>query len=615
MFSALGIVFGDIGTSPLYALRECFNPHHGLSPTRENVLGILSLILYSLLVVITGKYVSFVMRADNRGEGGILSLMSLALQGVMKSGAGGRARFMLIVLGLFGAAMLLGEGVITPAISVLSAVEGLQVATPVFEPYIVPITLVVLLLLFLIQRRGTALVGTVFGPITLVWFLTLGALGVYGVVQHPAVLAALNPGYAIDFFARNGLHGYLVLGSVFLVVTGGEALYADMGHFGKRPIRLSWLLVVLPSLVLNYFGQGAAILTRPEAAEHPFYRLAPEWALYPLVVLATLAAVVASQALISGAFSLTRQAVQLGYSPRFEVVHTSAETMGQIYVPGINWILLVGVVVLVLGFGSSSNLAAVYGLSVSATMVITSVLLLTVARTYWNWKWPAALAVSVPLLLIDLAFVGANLSKFTQGGWFALAIALGMFTLMTTWKRGRQILSQRMRSQTFPLELFLSNIGSNPPLRVPGVAVFMTGNPEGTPPALMHNLKHNKVLHQKVVLLSISTAEVPHIRDEERVAVTPLEHGVYRVLAHYGFMETPDVPALLARLKKDGHEFRMMETTFFLGRETLIPSKKPGMAIWREALFAWMSRNAHAATAYFNLPPNRVVELGTQVEL
>ncbi len=532
-----------------------------LAPTPENVLGILSLLLYSLLFVITGKYVSFVMRADNRGEGGILSLMSLALQGITRAGGGVRARFVLLTIGLFGASMLLGEGVITPAISVLSAVEGLEIATPVFAPYVVPITLVILLMLFLIQRRGTGLVGAVFGPITLVWFLALGGLGVYGILQNPAVLAALNPAHAIAFFAHNGFHGYLVLGSVFLVVTGGEALYADMGHFGKRPIRLAWVCLVLPSLVLNYFGQGAAILSRPEAAAHPFYRLAPDWALYPLVVLATLATVVASQALISGAFSLTRQAVQLGYSPRFEVVHTSAETMGQIYVPGINWFLLVGVVVLVLGFGSSSRLAAVYGLSVSATMVITSVLLLTVARTYWKWSWPVALAVSVPLLLIDLVFVGANLSKFTQGGWFAIAIALVMFTLMTTWKKGRQILSARMRSQTFPLDLFLSNIGSNPPVRVPGVAVFMTGNPEGTPPALMHNLKHNKVLHQRVVLLSIATAEVPHIRDEERVVVTPLEHGVYRVVAQYGFMENPGRPGALegprqarARVPDDGDD-------------------------------------------------------------
>ncbi|MGA9525261.1 MAG: potassium transporter Kup [Myxococcaceae bacterium] len=609
--TALGVVFGDIGTSPLYAFRECFHGPHAIALTPGNVLGVLSLIVWSLVLIITVKYIGFVMRADNRGEGGILALMALALQGKH----GPRRRYLLVIVGLFGAALLYGDGVITPAISVLSAVEGLQVATPVFAPYVIPITIFILVLVFLVQHKGTAIIGRIFGPVTLLWFLTLAALGVYGILHHPSVLWAVNPLHAVRFFSENGLHGAVVLGSVFLVVTGGEALYADMGHFGKRPIRLAWFTLVLPSLLLNYFGQGALLVMRPEAAENPFFRMAPVWTLYPLVVLATLATVIASQALISGAFSLTRQAVQLGYSPRFEIIHTSAQEIGQIYIPGVNWALLVGVIALVLGFGSSSRLAAAYGIAVTMTMIITTVLAFFVARYLWNWSLTASLGICSFFLVIDVSFFGANLLKFADGGWFPILVALVVFTLLTTWKRGRQILAERLRTQTFPLDLFLSNIRSNPPMRVPGVAVFMTGNPHGTPPALMHNLKHNKVLHEKVVLLTTSTAEVPHVRPEERVEFTPLEQGIFRVVAHYGFMETPDVPELLGQLGKFGLAFRMMETTFFLGRETLIPSRKPGMALWREALFSWMSRNAHSATAFFNLPPNRVVEMGTQIEL
>ncbi len=609
--TALGVVFGDIGTSPLYALRECFHGPHAIALTPGNVLGVLSLIVWSLVLVITVKYIAFVMRADNRGEGGILALMALALQGQH----GERRRYILVTVGLFGAALLYGDGVITPAISVLSAVEGLQIATPVFSHYVIPITIVILLLVFLVQHKGTAAVGKVFGPVTALWFLSLAALGVHGIVQHPAVLGAMNPLHAVRYFSENGLHGAAVLGSVFLVVTGGEALYADMGHFGTRPIRLAWFSLVLPALLLNYFGQGALLVTRPETAANPFYRLAPGWALYPLVVLATLATVIASQALISGAYSLTRQAVQLGYSPRFEIIHTSEKEIGQIYIPGVNWMLLVGVIALVLGFGSSSRLAAAYGIAVTMTMIITTVLAFFVARYVWNWSLAVSLGICAFFLAIDVSFFGANLLKFTDGGWFPILVALVVFTLLTTWKKGRAILAERLRTQTFPLDLFLSNLGSNPPTRVPGVAVFMTGNPHGTPPALMHNLKHNKVLHDRIVLLTASTAEVPHVRPEERIQFTPLEHGVFRVVATFGFMETPDVPELLGQLQKYGLEFRMMETTFFLGRETLIPSRKPGMALWREALFAWMSRNAHSATAFFNLPPNRVVELGTQIEL
>ncbi len=617
ILAALGVVFGDIGTSPLYALRECFSGANAVPPTRENVLGVLSLILYALLLIMTGKYVAFVMRADNRGEGGILSLTALGLQGLAKTGAGARAKLLAVMLGLFGASMLFAEGMVTPAISVLSAVEGLKLvtATPVFDPWITWIAAVILVGLFALQRRGTTVVGRLFGPVTLVWFLTLAVLGVRSILTRPDVLAALNPAYAVGFFVQNGAEGFVVLGAVFLVVTGGEALYMDMGHFGRRPIRLAWVFFVLPALLLNYFGQGALLLGHPDAVDQPFFRLAPEWALLPLVGLATLATIVASQALISGAYSLTRQAVQLGYSPRFQIVHTSAEAEGQIYLPAINWTLLVGVLVLVFGFGSSGRLASIYGLSVSATMVITTLLSFLVARTVWGWRTALAAPLLGGVLLVDLSFLSANLAKVPDGAWLAVVIAGVVFTLMTTWKRGRAILSERMRATTFPLELFLSNVGSNPPTRVPGVAVFMTGNPEGTPPALMHNLKHNKVLHQKVILLSISTAEVPHVPLQERVTVEPLEHGVYRVIARYGFMQNPDVPALMRLLGEKGLPLRMMETTFFLGRETLIPSKKPGMALWREAVFAWMSRNAHAATEYFNLPPNRVVELGAQIEL
>ena len=609
---ALGVVYGDIGTSPLYAVKECFSGSHAVPVTPPNVLGILSLVTWSLVIIISVKYLAYVLRADNRGEGGILAMMALALQA---KDVGPRQRSLVVLVGLFGASLLYGDGAITPAISVLSAVEGLQIATPLFARWVIPLSLVILVLLFLAQRAGTAKVGSIFGPVMVLWFGVLGALGLYGILRHPAVLEAVLPWHAVRFFQHNGLHGYLVLGAVFLCVTGGEALYADMGHFGRRPIRVAWFTLVLPALLLNYFGQGATLLDDPTAAVNPFYRGAPGWLLYPLVGLATAATVIASQALISGAFSLARQAIQLGYSPRFEIRHTSAREIGQIYIPGVNWMLLVAVGFLVLTFKTSSNLAAAYGIAVTMTMLITTVLFFFVVGHLWDWGRAHALLVCSIFLVIELAFFVANAVKFVDGGWFPIVVGMGVFTLMTTWKRGRSILAERLRTQTFPLDLFLSNVGSNPPIRVPGVAVFMTGNAEGTPPALMHNLKHNKVLHQKVVLLTIITAEVPHVRESERLQSIPLEHGLYRVIARYGFMENPDVPELLNELRKKGLELRLMETTFFLGRETLIPSRKRGMALWREALFAWMSRNAHSATRYFNLPPNRVVELGTQVEL
>ncbi|WP_371876108.1 potassium transporter Kup [Corallococcus exiguus] len=611
--SALGIVYGDIGTSPLYALRECFTGAHGVTPTPANVLGVLSLIVWSLIIVVSVKYIIFVMRADNRGEGGILALMALAMH--RPRGQSHRARPVLITLGLFGAALIYGDGVITPAISVMSAVEGLSVATPVFQPYVIPISLVILLLLFMVQRKGTAGIGTVFGPLMTVWFLVLAVLGVKELLHNPAVLWSLSPVHGVQFFMDNGWHGFLVLGAVILVVTGGEALYADMGHFGAGPIRRAWFLLVLPSLVLNYLGQGALLLRHAEAARNPFFLLAPDWALYPLVALSTAAAVIASQALISGSFSTTRQAMQLGYCPRMEVVHTSAEEMGQIYLPGVNGALLVGVIALVLGFGSSSRLAAAYGIAVTTTMGITTVLAYVVARERWGVRRSVALPIASLFMVVDLAFFGANAAKIADGGWFPLLLAVCIFTMMTTWKRGRDILAGKLRAASLGLKDLLGSFGDHPPLRVPGTAIFMTGNPEGTPPALLHNLKHNKILHEQVVLLTIISEEIPHVVAQERVEVEPLEQGFVRVVARYGFMENPSIPDILKRCREKGLQFQLMGTSFFLGRETLIPTKKPGMAVWREALFTWMSRNARSATAYFRIPPNRVVELGSQVEL
>lgn len=609
---ALGVVYGDIGTSPLYAMRESFHDEYGIPVTPENVLGVLSLIFWSLIIVISIKYLVFILRADNRGEGGILALTALVAPG----GAGGSPRkWPLIMLGLFGTALLYGDGMITPAISVLSAVEGLEVATPFFEPYILPITIAILVALFAVQSRGTGGVGKVFGPVTILWFATLSALGIWHILREPSVFAAVNPLHAASFFARNEWNGFLVLGSVFLVVTGGEALYADMGHFGRKPIRLAWFWIVLPALLLNYFGQGALLIRDPAAVENPFYRMAPEWALYPVVIIATAATVIASQALISGAFSLTMQAVQLGYSPRVEIDHTSAKEFGQIYIPGINWALMVACIGLVIGFRSSSNLAAAYGVAVTTTMVITTILFYVLARERWGWSLWKAGSLSAFFLVIDLAFFGANIIKIPQGGWFPLLVGAVVFTLMTTWMTGRTILAERMKTGTLPVELFLKEIGTNPPIRVPGTAVFMYGNPTGTPPALLHNLKHNKVLHERVVFLSVVTEDVSHLNGEERVGVEALGHGLHRVTLRYGFMEEPNVPAALEHIVVDGAELSPAKTTFFLGRETLIPSKRRGMAIWREKLFALMSRNARTATSFFGLPPNRVVELGTQIEL
>ncbi len=631
---ALGVVYGDIGTSPLYALKECFSGYHSIPPTPENVFGVLSLVFWSLNFVVSFKYITFVLQADNRGEGGILALLAL----VRPLGKSSRVRHVLITLGLFGAALLYGDGVITPAISVLGAVEGLSVATPAFQQYVWPIAVVILSALFLFQRYGTARVGRVFGPVMALWFTSIALLGIRGIAMRPEVLKAVNPWYAYDFFVRDGVRGFLILGSVVLVFTGAEALYADMGHFGRRPIRVTWFSVVLPCLLLNYFGQSALLLMDPAAAKNPFFSLVPEWGLYPMVGIATAAAIVASQALISGAFSLTRQAVQLGYSPRVTIVHTSKSEMGQIYIPEVNNALWIGCMALVVGFKTSSNLAAAYGIAVTGTMIITTLLFHAVTRDHWNWSLPRAASLTVLLLVFDLAFFSANLVKFAEGGWFPIVVAMAVYTLMKTWSKGRARLRALIRENTLPMDLFLQDVVKRKPVRVPGTAVFLTSDPTGAPPVLLHHLKHNKVLHEKVMLLSVLGEEIPQVDERERVTCRELGEGLYQVTANYGFMETPDIPAILASLGRENSNGRpipvkVMETTFYLGRETLIatgggrgkrrapPPPQDGsgppvekMAYWRKRLFILMTRNARSATAFFGLPPNRVVELGAQIQ-
>ncbi len=623
--TSLGVVYGDIGTSPLYAIRECFHGQHSVSPVVENnVLGVLSLIFWSLLIVISIKYLIFILRADNNGEGGILSLAALVtpIQGASQiRGTEAKQRGLIVLLGLFGAALLYADGMITPAISVLSAVEGLNVAAPqFFEPYVIPITIGILIGLFLFQSRGTAGVGTVFGPIIFVWFVTMAVLGVSHIVETPRVFQAVNPIYAFNFFLTNGFAGFVILGTVFLVVTGGEALYADIGHFGARPIRITWFSIVLPALLLNYFGQGAFLISHPDptaGAVNPFYRMAPDWALYPLVLMATVATVIASQAVITGAFSLTLQAVQLGYSPRVMIHHTSHEQMGQIYIPSINWALMVACIALVIGFGSSSRLAAAYGVAITITMVITTVLFFLLVTSRWHWSLPVAILISGVFFAIDLSFLGANLLKIHDGGWFPLLVAGTVFTLMSTWRRGRQILAGRLRERLIPIDLFLAEQLSDPPMRVPGTAIFMSGNPIGTPPALRHNIKHNRIMHETVVLLCVATAEVPHVRPKDRVELEEIGEGCWRIELTYGFMEGPDVPRDLGRITQPKlHEaLNSKDISFFLGRETLVIGDHPEMAKWRKRLFLWMSDNAQTATSYFNLPPENIVEIGVQIEL
>jgi KUP system potassium uptake protein len=611
---ALGIVYGDIGTSPLYAMRQCFYGPHGVPVTPANVFGVLSLIFWSLVVVVTLKYHVYVIRFDNGGEGGILALMGLVKRDRERSSS---VQAPLIALGLFGAALLYGDGMITPAISVLSAVEGLELATPFFTPYVVPITIVILILLFRFQSRGTSGVGAVFGPIMIVWFATLALLGIRGIIGAPSVLRALNPAYALRFFAANGMQGFLVLGAVFLVTTGGEALYADLGHFGEKPIQVDWFSIVGPSLVLQYLGQGALLLQHPQAAHNPFYLLAPRWALYPLVVMAAIATVIASQAIITGVYSLTSQAIKLGYLPRMEITHTSTAEIGQVYMPTVNWVLMVATIALVLGFRSSSNLAGAYGVAVATTMLITTILAFVVARDLLHWSLPTAGIITAGFLIGDLAFLIANYFKIIHGGWFPLLIAAIVFTVMTTWRKGREILMARLLEGSISPRDFVASLRKRAPVRVPGTAVFMHRTHEVVPPALLHSLKHYKALHRQVLLLSIVVEEVPHFRDHERLQVGELGEGIYSVTGRYGFMEEPDIPALLTRLGAEhGLEVPEMDTTYFLGRETLIVTSRPsGMAMWREKIFASMMRNSESAARFFRLPPNRVVELGAQIEL
>jgi KUP system potassium uptake protein len=611
--TALGVVYGDIGTSPLYTIKEAFGPEHGLVPTAPTVYGILSLVFWSIMLVVVLKYLVFILQADNRGEGGVLAMLALVLQRQHRSGDR-RRRAALVVLGVFGTALLYGDGIITPAISVLGAVEGLRIVAPPLERFVVALTVGILLLLFLVQRIGTARVGKAFGPITLTWFVTIGILGLIEIARGPRVLAAINPWYAIRLFAEHGMVGFASLGAVFLAVTGAEALYADMGHFGRKPIRLAFFTLVLPALLLNYFGQGALLLRVPGAVENPFYLLAPRWFLYPLLLVATLAAIVASQALISGVFSLAQQAVQLGFSPRLTIVHTSHEEHGQIYVPQVNTMLMIGTLLIVVGFRSSSALGSAYGIAVTGTMSITTLLLAVVARSRWNWPLGRVVALSAFFLVFDLAFLGANALKIASGGWVPLAIALGVLTLMTTWKRGRELLGGIMRSASLPIELLLAEIERRPPPRVPGTAVFLTSDSQGAPVVLLHHLKHNKALHRQVVLLSITPADVPYADDVDRVRVQPLGQGFYRVLVQSGFMETPNVPEILALCEGEGLHAAPMETSYYLGREQLLATGSSGMARWRKRLFVVMSRNAQSAARFFGLPPNRVVELGAQIE-
>jgi KUP system potassium uptake protein len=609
----LGVVYGDIGTSPLYALRECFYGPHAVAPTHDHVLGVLSLVFWALVIVISIKYLAFVLRADNHGEGGVLALTALATP-IKPSGRSERS--LLVLIGIFGAALLYGDGIITPAISVLGAMEGLSVARPVLQPYVVPITVATLVALFLFQRHGTAGVGRVFGPVMLVWFAVLAILGTAQIARHPSVLEAINPLFGVRFFLDTGWHGYLVLGSVFLVVTGGEALYADMGHFGKRPVRIDWFLIVLPSLLLNYFGQGALLLEDPSTAQNPFYLLAPVWAIFPMILLAVAAAIIASQAVISGAYSLTMQAVQLGFSPRIRIDHTSTRQYGQIYIAGINWALMLGCILIVLGFRTSSNLAAAYGVAVTSTMVITTLLLFVVARDRWRWHPITAAAVTGLFLVVDLAFFGANIIKVPDGGWLPLAIAAAVFTVLTTWKAGRRVLADRIQQEARPLVDFLNETIQEPVARVPGTAIFMSGTASRTPSALRHNLEHNKVLHERVVFVTVKTQQVPHVPASDRVEIEDFGNGLYRVKFLYGFMEEPNIPEALEQAAAMGLPLGdPADITYFLGRETIIASRGRGMALWREKLFAIMSRNATTATAYFGIPPDRVVELGEQIEI
>jgi KUP system potassium uptake protein len=609
---AIGVVYGDIGTSPLYTLQTTLS-HDGMRPTPESIYGVLSLIFWAQILVVSLKYVVFIMRADNKGEGGIMALMALAQRSVREKA---KLRWILAILGIFGASLFYGDGVITPAISVLSAVEGVKVAAPGLSHWVVPVTAVILFFLFALQRHGTARVGSVFGPVMMVWFVTIALLGVHMIAQNPQVLWALNPVHGVRFFYTHGIQAFIALGGVVLALTGAEALYADMGHFGKRPIRFAWFSFVLPALVLNYFGQGALLLAHPEAADNPFFKMVPSVLLYPMIGLATVATVIASQAVISGAFSMTREAMSLGYSMRMQVVHTSREMSGQIFVPWVNSFLLVMVLVAVFGFRSSDSLSAAYGIAVTGTMTITTMLALVVARYQWHWSRIAVVSAGVLFLTIDLSFLGANLIKVEYGGWFPLVLGLGVFVLMTTWRRGRELVVREIKQGGLALEPFIENIAEHPPLRVPGTAVFLTANQNAVPHALLHNLKHNKVLHERNVLLTAEILETPAADADERIFIVPLGGEFYRLSLRFGFAEDPNIPLALSKCSNVGLPFDMMDTTFFLSRENIVADKgRPGMVLWRDKLFAFMARNAMPATAFFQIPGNRLIELGAQVEI
>ncbi|HJT97564.1 MAG TPA: potassium transporter Kup [Rhodanobacteraceae bacterium] len=609
--AAIGIVFGDIATSPLYALQEAFGIH-GVRPTPENVLGVLSLVFWSLIGVVSLKYVFFIMRADNNGEGGIMALLALAQRAVRGNP---RLTRTMVALGLTGAALFFGDGVITPAISVLSAVEGLGVAAPALKTYVVPVTVGILVGLFLLQSRGTETVGRLFGPVMLVWLVSIGLIGLHSLLGHPDVVAAVNPQHAVSFMARNGFSGFTTLGAVVLVLTGAEALYADMGHFGTGPIRISWTAVVLPSLLLSYFGQGALLIADPATASNPFYLMVPTALLYPMIGLAAAATVIASQAIISGVYSMTREAIHLGYLPRMRVVHTSDRTRGQVYLPGINAFLFVMVMAAVIGFGSAARLAAAFGIAVSGTMLVTTVLALVVAHRLWRWRLSTVIALGVVMLAVDLAFLGANLVKFKDGGWFPLVLGIAMLVVMTTWRRGRQLLQQQIRNTDLPLANFVEGVAEHPPHRVQGTAVFLTSSLAGVPHALLHNLKHNQVLHERNVIVTVETVDTPAADPGERFVITVLGQNFYTIALRFGFAEDADVPGVLENLQLCGEGFDSMRTTYFLSRESIVATDRAGMALWRDKIFVYLAKNALPATAFFGIPGNRLVELGTQIEI
>ena len=611
--SALGVVYGDIGTSPLYSLKESFHHTHGLAVSPLNVFGILSLIFWSLIIVVTIKYLIFIVRADNQGEGGVLALTALLGTITLRSP---RTLRVLTLLGIFGTALLYGDGIITPAISVLSAVEGLEFAAPKLHDFIIPITIAILIGLFSIQKHGTTVVGKVFGPITLVWFLVLAILGISKIIERPDILMAINPSYGFKFFLVNQFKGFVVLGSVFLCVTGGEALYSDLGHFGKGPIRHAWFAVVLPSLLLNYFGQGALLLQNPKAIENPFYLMAPEWALMPLVFIATISTCIASQALITGVFSITMQAVQLQYIPRLTINHTSSEEFGQIYVRTVNFLLMISCIAIVITFKTSSNLAAAYGIAVTTTMVITTILFYFVAVFSWKWNWVLATLLCGFFLIIEGSFFGANVLKILHGGWFPLVVGILIYTVMTTWHKGRQILSQRMLEIILPLNDFLNSVRKQPPQRVPGVAVYMSGHPQYTPPTLAQSFKHFKCIHEHLIFLFVQTVDLPHVPESNRVKLQDIGPQIYKVVIQYGFMDLPNVPQAMRGLQLDGGlVFDPDNATYFLGREHIMATTREGMSIWREKLFALMSRNAQPATYFFQIPRSRVFEIGSMIDL